>query len=187
MNTVVTSKEAILKVCREIVAEKGLSSLNMRSVAEACHVALGSIYNYFSNKDELLIATIESVWKNIFHMDHPCHTASDFSEYVLWIFESVQHSTQEYPNFFTTHSLSLASTGKNRARNIMEHYFSHMKMGMTQVLRADKAVRKDAFSDSFTESAYIDFILTNILTLLMQQKESCDVLLEIIRRTLYSI
>ena len=40
MNTVITSKEAIMQVCRRIVAENGMSALNMRLVAEECHIAL---------------------------------------------------------------------------------------------------------------------------------------------------
>ena len=51
MNTIVTSKEAILAECRAIVMEKGISSINMRSVAAACGVAVGSLYNYFPSKD----------------------------------------------------------------------------------------------------------------------------------------
>ena len=69
MNTAVTSREAILTVCREMVSRQGLDSLNMRSVARACQVALGSLYNYFPSKDDLLLATVESVWQDIFHMD----------------------------------------------------------------------------------------------------------------------
>ena len=33
MNTVITSKEAIMQVCRHIVAEKGMKALNMRLVS----------------------------------------------------------------------------------------------------------------------------------------------------------
>ena len=47
MNTAVTSKEAILKVCRQITASDGLPGLNMRTVANRCHIALGTLYNYF--------------------------------------------------------------------------------------------------------------------------------------------
>ena len=38
----VTSREEILAVCREIVAEEGLSSVNMRLVASRCNIALGT-------------------------------------------------------------------------------------------------------------------------------------------------
>ena len=45
LNTVITSKEAIMQVCRRIVAEKGMNALNMRLVADECGIALGTLYN----------------------------------------------------------------------------------------------------------------------------------------------
>ena len=184
VNTVVTSKEAIMKTCRDMVSERGLSALDMRSVAKACHVALGSLYNYFPSKDALVTATIESVWQDIFHMEQCCEQ-KPFPEYVRWIFDSVRQGTREYPHFFTAHSISVASSAKEQARKTMEQYFSHMKAGMAQSLRADPAVRSDAFSASFSESDLIDFVLANLLTLLARQEDDCEVLLEVIRRVLY--
>lgn len=78
MNPCVTSKEAILQVCRSIVATEGLSALNMRTVADECHIALGTLYGYYSNKDDLLLSTIDSVWKDIFHMSQKCETDFPF-------------------------------------------------------------------------------------------------------------
>ena len=184
VNTVVTSKEAIMKTCRDMVSERGLSALDMRSVAKACHVALGSLYNYFPSKDALVTATIESVWQDIFHMEQCCEQ-KPFPEYVRWIFDSVRQGTREYPHFFTAHSISVASSAKEQARKTMEQYFFHMKAGMAQSLRADPAVRRDAFSASFSESDLIDFVLSNLLTLLARQEDDCEVLLEVIRRVLY--
>ena len=69
MNTVITSKEAIMQVCRRIVAEKSLTALNMRLVADECHIALGTLYNYYADKDELVLATVESILRDIFHAD----------------------------------------------------------------------------------------------------------------------
>ena len=184
VNTVVTSKEAIMKTCRDMVSERGLSALDMRSVAKACHVALGSLYNYFPSKDALVTATIESVWQDIFHMEQCCEQ-KPFPEYVRWIFDSVRQGTREYPHFFTAHSISVASSAKEQARKTMEQYLSHLKAGMAQSLRADPAVRRDAFSASFSESDLIDFVLSNLLTLLARQEDDCEVLLEVIRRVLY--
>lgn len=48
--------------------KKGIAAVNMRTVASECGIALGSLYNYFSSKSELLSATIEAVWKDIFQM-----------------------------------------------------------------------------------------------------------------------
>ena len=49
MNTVVTSKEEILKTSRELIQQAGWSAVNIRSVATACGVSVGSIYNYFDS------------------------------------------------------------------------------------------------------------------------------------------
>lgn len=68
MNIAATSKEEILEVSRKLVLEKGLSTVNMRMVAKECGVAVGSIYNYFPSKSDLVCATVETIWKDIFHM-----------------------------------------------------------------------------------------------------------------------
>ena len=122
--------------------------------------------------------------QDIFHMEQCCEQ-KPFPEYVRWIFDSVRQGTREYPHFFTAHSISVASSAKEQARKTMEQYFSHMKAGMAQSLRADPAVRRDAFSASFSESDLIDFVLSNLLTLLARQEDDCEVLLEVIRRVLY--
>ena len=62
MNTVVTSKEEILSISRQLMQQKGWASVNIRSVAAACGVSIGSIYNYFDSKSALIKAIVESVW-----------------------------------------------------------------------------------------------------------------------------
>ena len=44
INTVVTSKEAILDMSRQLMQKQGWKSINIRSVASACGVSVGSIY-----------------------------------------------------------------------------------------------------------------------------------------------
>ena len=58
MNTIVTSKEEILKTSRALIQEHGWSAVSIRSVAAACGVSVGSIYNYFDSKAELVSATV---------------------------------------------------------------------------------------------------------------------------------
>lgn len=185
MNTAVTSKDAIMQKCRKIVSEKGLSALNMRAVADECHIALGTLYNYYSGKNELVIATVESVWKDIFHMNDECYTDLSFTDYVKYIFDCVQMGAKKYPNFFNAHSLGIANAEKGKAKSAMEHYFNHMKAGMVEVMRADNSVKENAFSSDFTEYDFADFVLGNILVLLAQNKNNCETLVTIIRKVIY--
>ena len=68
LNTVITSKEAIMQVCRRIVAEKGMNALNMRLVADECGIALGTLYNCFAGKDALVLAAVGRASGEIFFM-----------------------------------------------------------------------------------------------------------------------
>ena len=73
-----------MQVCRRIAAEKGLKALSMQAVAGECGIALGTLYNYFSDKEELLIAAISSVWQDIFRLtaEEETELSLSFSEYV---------------------------------------------------------------------------------------------------------
>ncbi len=157
----------------------------MRSVAKECHIALGSLYNYFSSKDDLVMETIQSVWQDIFHMDDFCLVVKPFDEYVEQIYQNIQEGTKEYPNFFTTHSLSFASEEKSTARKTMENYFRHMKKGMLSILSQDPKVKKKVFDSNFTETDFIDFVLNNILILLIKNEKDDQVLIEVIRHIIY--
>ncbi len=100
MSRAVTSEEEILKVSCGIVAKKGIAAVNMRTVASECGIALGSLYNYFSSKSELLSATIEAVWKDIFQMGKTLEKCENIVEYLNLLFEGVENSRSRYPKFF---------------------------------------------------------------------------------------
>ncbi|MEG0227534.1 MAG: TetR/AcrR family transcriptional regulator [Lachnospiraceae bacterium] len=185
INKIVTSREAILKTCRELAAEQGLQSLNMRAVAQKSHVSIGSIYNYFPSKAEFIAATIQEVWHEIFHMGKVCKEGTPFSEYVEEIFRNVQEGAARYPTFFTSHSLSFANAEKGKAKQVMEEYVTHMKVGLLKTLQNDKKVRENAFSTEFTQSEFVGFVFTSLISLLMNQESSCKILIEMIKRSIY--
>lgn len=178
-----TSKEAILQISRKIAAEKGLKALNMRAVAGECGIALGTLYNYFSDKEELLIATISSLWKDLFQMSRENRENLLFTEYVETLFKSVRERISEYPDFFTTHSAVIANSGKNRALNAMEKCTDEIRGTLLEVLREDKTAA-DVFGEGLTRESFVEFVLDSLIMLLMQNKP-CDALVAVIRRTIY--
>jgi len=54
-----TKRQAILQAAVRIFAEKGYFAARMRDVAEAAGVADGTLYLYFSSKENLLVAILE--------------------------------------------------------------------------------------------------------------------------------
>ena len=91
MNHIVTSREEILKVSKNLIIDKGWNSVNIRSVASACNVSVGSIYNYFHSKSDLIGATIESVWCEIFHFPKDETIFHSFINCIQWIYARMEY------------------------------------------------------------------------------------------------
>lgn len=185
INKIITSKEVILEVCKRLVSENGLHSLNIRTVAEKCNISVGSVYNYFPSKTDLIVATIKEVWQSIFQADQISSQSESFPTFVTLIFKNFQAGAAEYPHFFTTHSMSFATSDKDKARVVMDQYFGHLKSKMLDVLNNDRKVASAAFSKDFTKSDFVNFVFSNLLMLLINQEDSCTQLIEIIKRTIY--
>ncbi len=185
MNPGITSKEAILQACREITAEQGLSALSTRAVAKKCGIALGTLYNYYGGKDELLLATVESVWQDILHRDWENQTPVSFPGRLTSLFRRVRQGAQAYPNFLADHSVVIAKSKRSEAKYVMDQCFAHIKAVLLEALRADQAVDRAAFSDSLTESAFVDFVTDNLLLLLIRESPDCGALEALIRRVIY--
>lgn len=184
MNTIITSKEAILSECKEFVAQNGLPALNMRSLAKKCNVSVGSLYHYFPSKSELISAVVQDIWKELFSI-HKEEALSSFPEYIEWLFKQARIGTMNYPNFFMVHSISFAEMDKTRAKQVMETYFQHMKRSMLAMLDQDKRVLSERFSEEFTKEEFVNFVFQNLLSLLTQQQNSCKTLLKVIQHCLY--
>lgn len=84
-------RQLILTHAREILSEKGYSQLTMRGVASACGIALGTIYNYFPNKDDLMVEMMSDYWKTFqSEVDIILGSTGSFSEKLQGIYHSLE-------------------------------------------------------------------------------------------------
>ena len=64
MPKIIKNLEAnLIQEAKRQVRELGYGALTIRSVAKACGVGVGTVYNYFSSKDELLATYMLSDWE----------------------------------------------------------------------------------------------------------------------------
>ena len=154
MSRAVTSEEEILKVSCGIVAKKGIATVNMRTVASECGIALGSLYNYFSSKSELLSATIESVWKDIFQMGKTLEKCENIVEYLNLLFEGVENSRSRYPKFFSMHALGFTAGRKTRRKKGDGSIFSEVKKSNGTFWKMMKNTSRDIYRKSDCRNFY---------------------------------
>ncbi len=185
MNTVVTSREVILKTSRELIRRQGWSAVNIRSVAAACGVAVGSIYNYFDSKSALISATVESVWHEIFPRPEDAAVFHDTQAHITWMYEQMERGCRQYPGFFTLHSLGFLQEEKAGGKRKMRQAWQYIIDGLYSILMQDTRIRSDAFTEKFTAEQFSNVLFSLMLSALLRQDYDPAAVLEIVRRTLY--
>lgn len=185
MNTVATSKEEILQASRELVRTQGWPAVSIRSVAAACGVSVGCIYNYYDSKADLVSATVESVWREIFHRPGDDAAFQDTLACVTWMYERMTYGHARYPGFFTLHALGFVQEEKPDGRRRMREVWQHMLDALRAVLQRDKHIRADAFTSEFTAEQFADVLFSLMLSALLREDFDPSAVLEVVRRTLY--
>lgn len=185
LHPAVTSKEAILQVSRELIRTQGWAAVNMRTVAKTCGISIGSIYNYFENKSELVMATVESVWQDIFYLPKEEVAFQDFAERVQWIFARMEKGNETYPNFFTMHAMSFLGEDQKEAQKRMVLAQQRIKGELYTALQQDQKVRADAFDDGFSGEAFIEILFSLLVSALLQQQYDHRGVVAMVKKLLY--
>lgn len=73
-----SKKQEILDAALRILKEKEFEEFNMRSVAKEANVSVGTLYNYFEDKKEILIVVIVNKIKKIFDSTKELDLQKDF-------------------------------------------------------------------------------------------------------------
>ncbi|MCC6957656.1 MAG: TetR/AcrR family transcriptional regulator [Anaerolineales bacterium] len=85
----------ILDAAAALFAERGFHRTTTRDIAEAADVAEGTLYNYFANKDDLLIGVLQRLSESIETISAPMYQIStDARAYFTALLEVIQ-SVQE--------------------------------------------------------------------------------------------
>ena len=66
MNRRITTTDKILEQALIIAKREGIDKLSIRKLASACGIAIGSVYNYYPDKEALVTAVAEDFWNGIF-------------------------------------------------------------------------------------------------------------------------
>ena len=98
-------EQRLLHEARSQIAEKGYSGTTIRSVAAACGVGVGTVYNYFSSKDELLASYLLSDWQQCISAVRAVSTYSESPVPVLrCIYDQLTAYAEQNRNVFGDNS-----------------------------------------------------------------------------------
>lgn len=187
MKARIIDKEEILNNCRQIIMEQGLNNINMRNVAKSCDIALGSLYNYFPNKNALLIDVIKDVWQHIFHMDSSLNFNS-FYDCLIWFNNKIIEGEKNYPGFINIHTFIIGTDqNDNKEATLQMHkWLAHIENSLLQVLNNDPNIIQDRFNDTYTKQRFVKYCIQQIVSLHISFNKDYDEFLHIIKAYCYN-
>ncbi|MEG0764847.1 MAG: helix-turn-helix domain-containing protein [Pseudoflavonifractor sp.] len=185
MNKIVTGRAQLLAAAKAIAYHDGLSQVNIRAVATRCGVAVGSLYNYFPTKADLIAAVIEDFWQQAIHRE-TCHPApgEGFSAFVGRMYGDLSLSLSAFRSDWLQDISRLGAAERTAGRALESQCFAHMQQGLLLALRADPAAQLPPALAADPER-FVAFVFRNLLGSLRAQEPDCGFLCALLNALLY--
>lgn len=178
-------RRVIADAAYELAAREGLSRLGMRRIAETCGVSVGTIYNHFPTKDELIIDVISSFWRNAFVGD-VCRVVPGerFDDYVVRVYAALREALAAFRTDWLPQIGALSMAGRDAGKMRESETFAHMRAGLLAVLEAD-AEAEPGRLEGIDAERLCAYVLDSMIWGLTNGEEDCRALIALLRAALY--
>ncbi len=174
-------RQKLLNTARALAEEEGIDKLNIRSIAKKAGVASGTVYNYFSGKDEILLILTKEYWKQTLLEMDAAITAQSFCEalleMILYLKERIRRSAGTWMN----HLGGVRPAGQESMASAQEE----LKQMLLRRMEQDPNIWNDIWDDSFTKEQFSEFIRMNLMELLKTEGSQTEFFIRVIQRMIY--
>lgn len=179
------SKLQILEEARQIVQHQGLEKLNIRAVAKRCNVSIGSIYNYYPTKADLVVEIMEDFWKQAFqHDDIKDLSLDNFFDSYLQLYQKGYHYLSQFENNWVQELSQMDSHTRKLSQQMHQEYITNIKKMLMIMLERDQHINKAIWSSTFTKEDFLDFLFSNTLEELKKGNANPHFLIQILKKIL---
>lgn len=176
-----TLQAALIDIAREIAENQGPDAITIRKLANQAGVASGTVYNYFSSKDDILLILTEEFWrKALLDMQQEVSTGS-FSQQLGEIYSFLKARIAGSGMLLMNSLQNVKADGRIRMQAMHKVLRQDVQTRMAQ----DKNIKHNIWNDKLTQSNFMDFVILNIITLLQTGRGDISTFVEIVNRLLY--
>lgn len=163
-------REKLMVKGREILIFKGYNSLNIRDLVKECDIAIGTFYNYYKNKDEIVNAIIKADWEKIIASTATKMKNQDlnFKEKMYIMYDGVNEFLKNYLDTFMVMISNGAREHRYRNDRILIPYENILK----EILVFHK--NKGDISYAIEDEKLSKLILNNIIFICKDNSISFD-------------
>ena len=183
----ITSTEQVLNTCKDLLMNEGFDSINMRRISEACHISLGSLYNYFDSKGSLIYQLTLNVFDDIFKLDNVEKEKIDtISKAIKWLHDSFVNGDKKYKHFISTHSSIFSDKDKTDGRKMMDKFLLHVQEVLLNILEKDKKVLPNKFTSQKNKEKFVEYLVRILKISLVERVDDIDDICYFVDQYLYN-
>lgn len=185
--SVITSEE-ILEQAYQLACEQGLRSLSIRSIAAACDVSVGTVYNSYASKTELINDVVGMFWQRAFAETMKtlaAHEGNDFIAFCEALSQSLKSALKEFRKDFLSDLSALSESDRLSAQKREQQSFIHARAGIKQALLGDPRIKQDQLTGALTPDALAALVWETLIDSARDNMGYDKTLFELLRSALY--
>lgn len=185
MKKSVTSKEELCRIARDIARREGIGKVSIRRLAAENDIAIGTVYNYYPSKGDLIVAVMEDFWKEVFHSNRFHTESDDFIGSWREIYQRLSDNLKSFREEFLN-EMVISQSDRKKGKELEFFFLDHMKEGLLRILERDGRVEPGVWDAAFTPKRFVDFAFSHMMLLLRDQDDDPAYFEEIMRRLIFS-
>lgn len=171
----------LLEAARSIADADGIDAINIRSIAARVGVASGTVYNYFSNKEEILLALTEEYWRQTLFELEAAVGPGPFCQQLQEIFAFLKARMEESGGKLMNSLGKAEAEGQVRMASMQ----AALSAALAERLEQDETIPGTIWTEGFSKEEFAHFLMMNMMLLLKTGAPDMSFLLQIVRRTIY--
>ncbi|MCK5129788.1 MAG: TetR/AcrR family transcriptional regulator, partial [Clostridiales bacterium] len=154
----INPKQTILSTAKEIAKKQGINKISIRQVVKLSGISIGTVYNYYSTKADLLVAVIGDFWKEAF-MQKEFMTLGDkgFYNKIQEIYESLYKYLSTYKTDWLKQMALLTTEEKKLGRIKEKEYFSRIYDLILSLMDSDETIREKTWENGLSKEKMAEF------------------------------
>lgn len=176
-------KEIILSSAKEIAIEEGITKINIRSVAKKSGISIGTVYNYYPTKTDLLIAVIEDFWGEVFaKIDIDTLGNRNFYEKIEEVYNQLYLHLHNFKENWLEQISLLNSQEKKFGKKKEAEYFVKVCRMIILFMDMDTSISDDVWKNGISKEKTAEFIFDNMILMLKKDERDFGFFLAILKK-----
>ncbi len=176
-----TMRSKLLDLARQTAYKEGIDAVNIRSLALEAGVAAGTVYNYFLNKDEIILALTEEYWCNALAEMKAIITDGSFCIQLKEIYAFLKDHISKSAGRLMNSLGNVETAGQARMASMQ----AELELILIKCIEKDNDVRKDIWNETFTKEQFAWFTRMNLVMFLKSGEPDISFFIKIIKQIIY--